>query len=340
MLNIKNNNSSKNLSSAKYRHSLPQLANEMFLTDSGLETTLVFHEGLDLPEFAAFPLMEDENNLKIMQDYYRRHASLACELGLGFVLESVTWRANSDWGAKIGYEEQALDDANRKAIDFLCDIRDEFKAEKSKMVISGCIGPRGDGYAPKNLMTAEETEKYHSAQIKTLSETPADMVSAITINYVEEAIGITRAAASFNIPVVISFTVETDGKLPSGQTLRHAIETVDMATLDYPAYYMINCAHPTHFDGVLEADESWVTRIGGIRANASAKSHAELDESPELDAGSPKEFGEQYRQLLEKLTAVRVIGGCCGTDLRHINEIAKACFESPAQEKIKTDLAA
>lgn len=314
-----------NSASAKYRNNLPQLSGEAFLTDGGLETTLIFHEGLELPHFMSFPLLENEKGVHHLKEYFRPYLSLARDLGVGFILESVTWRANADWGEKIGYSEKDLVVANRKAIDLLSDLRDEFETEKSKMVISACVGPRGDGYAPTNLMSAEEAEKYHSAQIRALSETQADMISAFTLNYVEEAIGIVRAAQSVNMPIVISFTVETDGRLPSGQTLKDAIETVDKATNNAPIYFMINCAHPTHFENVLETDESWTKRIRGIRANSSVKSHAELDESPELDEGNPAELALQYRELLGKLKSVNVVGGCCGTDFRHINEIAKTC---------------
>lgn len=294
-----------------------------------METTLIFKENIELPEFAAFTLLKTVEGKNRLKDYYRQHAALAAENGVGFVLESVTWRANRDWGAKIGYSENDLAEANRQAIDFLCGIRDEFETEKSPIVISGCIGPRGDGYVSGNPMSADEAEKYHLPQIRTFGETAADFISAFTINYVEEAVGITRAAKSLNMPVVISFTVETDGKLPSGQTLKDAIEATDEATGSFPAYFMINCAHPTHFENIL-TDEAWTKRIGGIRANSSTKSHAELDESTELDEGNPLELGRQYRELLSKLPNVRVLGGCCGTDFRHITEIAKTCVVKAA----------
>lgn len=317
----KNNN-------AKYRNSLPQLSGEIFLTDSGLETTLVFQKEIELAEFASFPLLENKEKLQILQDYYRQHALLAYDVEVGFILESVTWRANSDWGEKLGYSQTELDKVNREAIKMLVEIRDEFETEKSPMVISGNIGPRGDGYVSGDLMSAEEAEKYHSAQIKTFSETKADFVSAFTINYSQEAVGIVRAAKSFDMPVVISFTVETDGKLPSGETLKEAIESVDKATDNYASYFMINCAHPSHFENVLNTNEAWLKRIGGLRANASTKSHAELDESTELDTGNPQELGNEYKNLLEKLPNVNVLGGCCGTDFRHITEIANACVKT------------
>ena len=315
----------KDFATAKYRNNLPQLSDEIFLTDGGLETTLVFHKNVNLSYFASFPLLEKSTGIQLLRDYYRQYAALAKDLEIGFILESVTWRANPDWALKLGYSEKTLNKANRQAISFLEEIRSEFETEKSKMVISGCVGPRGDGYSPLKIMSAPEAQAYHSAQINVFSETQADIVSGFTLNYVEEAVGIALAAQSAKIPAIISFTVETDGKLPSGQTLKEAIEKTDEVTDAFPAYYMINCAHPTHFENVIATDETWVSRIRGIRANSSVKSHAELDESDALDEGNPAEMGHQYRELFGKLKNLRILGGCCGTDFRHIQEIAKAC---------------
>ncbi len=311
---------------AKYRNKLPQLSDGIFLTDGGIETTLIFHENLELPDFAAFHLLKDKEGSEALRNYFRTYAALAGKYEVGLILESPTWRANPDWGAKLGYSENELAQMNRQSIALLGDIRDEFENEKTAMVISGCVGPRGDGYSPANLMSADEAQQYHLMQIDTFSETDADMVTAITMNYVEEAIGIARAAKSVGLPVVISFTVETDGNLPTNQTLQDAVESVDEATSNAPAYYMINCAHPTHFANVLTDGEPWLERIRGIRANASTKSHAELNDSEELDEGNPVELGRQHRELLSKLMNLRVLGGCCGTDHRHIEEILKACI--------------
>ena len=192
------------------------------------------------------------------------------------------------------------------------------------MVISGCIGPRADGYKISNKMTVDEARQYHFEQIETFAHSEADLVSAFTINYVEEAIGITRAAQSAGIPVVISFTVETDGRLPSGQALAQAITEVDHTTQNGPAYYMINCAHPTHFNTTLTTDAPWVRRIRAIRANASALSHAELDEAQELEDGNPVELGSQYAELTNMLPNLNIFGGCCGTDHRHVAAICRA----------------
>jgi S-methylmethionine-dependent homocysteine/selenocysteine methylase len=308
---------------ARYRNNLPQLSGGVFLSDGGIETTLIFHEGLDLPYFAAFCLLKDAAGEAALRKYFRTYAELARRYGTGCILESATWRASPDWGAKLGYSLEALVEANRKAIALLQEIRREYERDGTPVVISGCIGPRGDGYNPKAFMTETEAERYHAMQVNTFRDADADMVTAITMTYAAEAIGIARAARAAGMPVAISFTVETDGRLPGGRTLREAIEEVDAATGRAPVYYMINCAHPTHFADVLAAGEPWVSRIRGLRANASAKSHAELDEAKELDTGNPVELGRQYRELWSRLPNLNVFGGCCGTDHRHVEEICK-----------------
>jgi S-methylmethionine-dependent homocysteine/selenocysteine methylase len=311
---------------ARYRNNLPQLANDLFLTDGGLETTMIFREGLDLPEFAAFDLLKHDAGYQALDKYFRTYANMARNYQVGLILESATWRANPDWSNKLGYDAETLAAMNRKAIDLLHNIRQEYETQHCPMVISGCIGPRGDGYIPAAAMTVAEAAEYHRTQIEIFRDAGADLVTAITMNYVEEAIGIARAARSTEMPVVISFTVETDGKLPTGQTLKDAIEQVDFDTENAPAYYAINCAHPTHFANILVAGEPWMERIRGIRANASTKSHAELNESETLDDGDPEEFGSQYSELRAQFPQISILGGCCGADDRHVEAICKACL--------------
>lgn len=309
----------------RYPQGLPQLSNQLFLTDGGIETTLIFYEGHNLPYFAAYDLLKQPFGTESLRKYFCTYAQLAYLYGVGFVLESPTWRASADWGEKLGDSAEDLAALNRKSIELLHEIRGEYESKRSPMVVSGCVGPRGDGYSPAEIMRAEAAEQYHTAQIQAFREAKADMVCAITMTYPEEAIGITRAAQAANLPVAISFTVETDGCLPNGQTLQSAIEQVDSATEQGPAYYMINCAHPTHFEHLFAAPAPWQARIRGIRANASTKSHAELDEAETLDDGNPAELGAQYHQLRQQLPHITIVGGCCGTDHRHIKSIWQAC---------------
>ena len=309
---------------AKYRSRLPQLGSDLFLTDGGIETSLIFHDGLELPYLAAFHLLKDAAGRAALYRYFARYAEVARAHGTGFVLESPTWRASLDWGAKLGYSEAELAEANRVSIALMEELRATFETEATPFVISGCIGPRGDGYDPGEVMTADEAEAYHAFQARVFAAAGADMITAITMTNASEAIGITRAARHQGLPVVISFTLETDGRLPTGQTLEDAIAEVDAATGRGPAYYMINCAHPTHFEDVLGGG-AWIGRLGGLRANASRRSHEELDEATELDDGDPVELGGLYGDLHRRFPQIKVLGGCCGTDHRHIEQIGAAC---------------
>jgi len=309
---------------SKYRHRLPQLRNTLFLTDGGLETTLVFHDQVELPHFAAFDLLRKPEGVERLRRYFETYTRIALDRRVGIVLEAPTWRANADWGAKLGYDAQELADANRMSIGLLLEVRAALEAPATPIVISGNIGPRGDGYRADARMSVAAAMRYHAAQVETFAATDADMIGAFTMNYVEEAVGIALAAHARSMPVALSFTVETDGKLPSGQALAEAIERVDAETGEYPAYYMINCAHPSHFEDVLDELGGKLRRVRGLRANASRRSHAELDASTELDAGDPTVLAAEYRSLQRKLPALAVVGGCCGTDHRHVAAIANA----------------
>jgi len=309
---------------SKYNGALPQLSDRLFLTAGGLETTLIFHQGVELPYFAAFVLMGAEDGEARLRKN-ARFAEIARAAGLGFILDAPTWRANRDWGEKLGYDAAALDVVNRRSIKMLIGLRERFETPASPMVVSGTIGPRGDGYRPDEMMSVEKAQAYHSAQIESFAASDADMVAAFTLSYAAEAIGIVRAATEAGMPVAISFTLETDGRLATGMSLRDAIVAVDDATGGAAAYFEINCAHPTHFMQALEADEAWIQRLRGLRANASKRSHAELDASPDLDAGDPAELGREYRDIRRRYGQFTVLGGCCGTDHRHVEQICLAC---------------
>lgn len=304
---------------------LPLADDSYFLTDGGIETTLIFHDGIDLPLFASFVLLETEDGRRALTNYYKRHIAVARAHGLGFILESPTWRSSRDWGQKLGYSADDLNRINAEAIFLMRTLRNRYESSVSPLVISGCVGPRGDGYVPGELMTSSEARDYHASQIAAMAQAGADIVTAVTMNNTPEATGIALAAKDQSVPAVIAFTVETDGALATGQSLADAIIEVDSVTDGYPIYFMINCAHPDHFDHVLRDGGDWVNRIGGVRANASRMSHAELDESEVLDDGNPAELGEDYRRLMDLLPNLRVMGGCCGTDHRHVDAMGKAC---------------
>jgi len=294
----------------------------MFLTDGGIETSLIFDDHIELPHFAAFTLLRYATGRLALTRYFERYIAVARQARFGFVLESATWRASSDWAVRLGFTKAQLAEANYEAVGLLDKLRRRHQTADTPMLVSGCVGPRGDGYIPGALMTAEEARGYHDQQIDVLVQAGCDLVTAITMTNTPEAIGVARAAAARRVPAVISFTVETDGRLPTGQPLGEAIAELDAEAGTPPAYYMVNCAHPLHVMPALARDGAWTLRIGGLRANASLKSHAELNEAAELDRGDPAALADAHRDLLARLSGVRVLGGCCGTDHRHVAALA------------------
>ncbi|MDQ7980669.1 homocysteine S-methyltransferase family protein [Paraburkholderia sp. SARCC-3016] len=311
---------------SQYRSCLPLLdPDRLFLASGGLETSLVFHEGIDLPHFASFTLLKDDAGTVLIEQHFDRLGALARDRETGLMLSTPTWRANRDWGRKLGYSERALDEANRLAVDLLLRQRAKWQTPKTPVVISGTIGPRGDGYQADMRMSVDAARDYHRTQIETFAATQADLAGGNTLTYIDEAIGMALAARACAMPIFLSFTVETDGRLPSGETLRDAIERTDAETGSYASFFMINCAHPTHFKSTLQAGGDWVQRIRGLRANASRRSHAELNEALKLDDGDPIDLGEQYKELDGFFQRpMSIVGGCCGTDVRHVEQICRA----------------
>jgi S-methylmethionine-dependent homocysteine/selenocysteine methylase len=301
---------------------LPHLATTGFITDGGLETTLVFHDGIDLPDFAAFPLLSDDDGRAALTRYYAAYQEVAERDGVGIVLDTATWRASPDWGARLGWSREALAEINSTAVEFVRELAT--RRPTTPAVINGVIGPRGDGYEVGTRMTPEAAKSYHSLQARAFAAAGADLVTAVTMTYADEAIGVAQAVSAAGLPVAISFTVETDGRLPSGQPLREAIEQVDAETGAVAAYFMVNCAHPSHFAGTFDDDGAWLHRIKAIRANASRMSHEELDNAEDLDRGNPIELASDYVTLAAKLPDLRLVGGCCGTDHEHVAAISSA----------------
>lgn len=300
------------------------MTNEILLADGGLETALIFHEGIDLRDFAAFELLENETGRATLARYWRPFLDLAARTGRGFVLDTPTWRASRDWGAGLGYDADTIARINREAVIFAADLRRDAEASAT-IRLNGVVGPRGDGYAAETVMTALEAEAYHRHQVDALAMGPLDMLTAVTMTNVPEAVGILRAANDADLPVAIGFTVETDGRLPSGASLADAIDEVDAASPRPPGWFMLNCAHPDHFSHVLDGPHA--ARIGALRCNASRLSHAELDTAETLDAGDPIEFATLCAKLAAALPNIRVLGGCCGTDHRHLTCLADALGE-------------
>ena len=295
---------------------LPETTNG-WVTDGGMETDLIFHRGLDLPDFASFPLLDDQQGRAVLDDYYRGYAEVAAQARAGLLLEAPTWRANADWGARLGYDADALHRVNRDAVAYLRSLADEVPDGVEQVLVGGIVGPRGDGYLAGDL-DADRYADYHRPQLAAFAEAGADLATALTLTTVAEAVGVVRAALDVGLPVGVSYTVETDGRLPDGTALGDAIEQLDAATDSAAAHLLVNCAHPDHVGHGIDAAAPWAARIAGLRVNSSRQSHAELDEAEELDEGDLPDLAARTRALAGSLPAVRIIGGCCGTDARHI----------------------
>jgi homocysteine S-methyltransferase len=301
---------------------------DLLLTDGGLETVLVFHEGIDLPAFAAFPLLATAEGRETLLRYHREFLDITGAIGAGYIHETPTWRANAAWGPELGCTPEELRRIAFDAVAMGNQLRDGW-AGTGSFLLSGCIGPRGDGYLPGTTMTPDEAATHHRSQVRDLADAGVDLVTGFTLSYSDEGTGLVAAAAEAGVPVVVGFTVETDGRLPSGETLREAIEAVDAATGRYAAWFMVNCAHPEHILSALETGGSWSSRIGALRANASRLTHAELDEAEVLDDGDPDDLARGYLDLARRLPGLRVVGGCCGTDARHVAAIGQAMATLP-----------
>ena len=280
-----------------------------WVTDGGLETDLLFHRGVELPDFAAFPLVEDER-ARVLREYYVDYVTIAAAAGAGVVLETATWRANPDWGQRLGYDAAALDRVNRAAVELVRDV----DTDGVPVRISGVVGPRGDGYVTGGHR-ADDAAAYHHAQCASFAAAGADLVHAMTISEPAEAVGVVRAARGAGLPVGISFTVETDGRLPDGTALADAVRLVDEVAP--PDWYGVNCAHPTHVVPALDGG-TWQERLRVYRPNASTLTHKELDAVEELDEGDRGLLNATTWALLDLLPSVDTLGGCCGTDASHV----------------------
>lgn len=315
---------------AKYRNQLDKifaLSSPYLIAYSSLETLLIFAEEKELPCYASFVLVKSEEGRDRIRRFYEEHIRLAISHQRSILLDTVGWRANSDWAGKLGIFGDELDDLNRKSVELMVDLQRSMETPGTKIVLSGSVGPRGDGYRTDFRMTPAEAQQYHAHQINVYRDSAIDIIVAYTLTYLDEALGITLAARSAQIPIALSFTLETNGCLPSKESLRTCIEEIDAKTGAWPMFYMVNCIHPIHFIDLLRLhrEEPWVKRIRGFRCNASKLSHEELDNAATLDDGDPVEFGSIHRALREVLPHVVVMGGCCGTDIRHISQICQQC---------------
>lgn len=291
-----------------------------WVTDGGLETDLIFHRGVTLEHFAAYPLLASVEGHAVLSQYYGDYAEIARRAGAQLLLETPTWRTNPDWVARLG---GSLEDVRRISLDsvvFLAALAETFVADglvaADRFAVSGTIGPRGDGYVAGPATSVDEFAEYHSTQVRAFAEGGVDWVTAYTLTTVEEASGVVAAARLHGVDAAVSFTVETDGRLPDGTPLGEAVAT--LWEQGPPDGLLLNCAHPVHIAEALRDDDSWAERVTGLRVNASRQSHAELDAAEVLDEGDLDDLVSTHEQLAARLPQLEVVGGCCGTDARHV----------------------
>lgn len=294
---------------------LPLEGNKTFLVYAGTGTDLIFNHGVELPGFASFPLLEEPGTRVILAGQMQALVDLAREMNVGCILDAPTWMANADRAAPLGYDAERLAEVNKDAVSLMEDVRQA--SARDDVLVSACIGPRYDPYADIPPVPVEDARQYHAAQMQSLKDTSVDLVTAYTFNRPSEAAGCILAARDADLPIIMSLVVETDGCLADGTKLVDGIDQIDAATDSAALFFMVNCAHPTHFAGAIGNHP----RLRGLVANASSCSHAELDEADELDEGDPIELGKQIAAIAQQNPSIQVFGGCCGTDMRHLKSM-------------------
>ena len=286
------------------------------ITDGGIETALTDRLGQDLPEFAAFVLLDTAAGRDTLTEYYRPFIELARDTRIPLVLDTPTWRANPLWGKLLGYDADALARINTDAVALVRTLLADL-APGREATVNGCVGPKFDDYVAEDRMTAAEAEKYHTPQIEALAAAGIDRITAVTVLDPAEGIGVVRAAVAANTPVYVSFTLGEDGRLPDGTELADGIDEIDRATNFAAEAFLINCAHPEEVEAALQRrpDAPQLERLHGFRLNA-----ARHDEEGPGDA--PEDFARALFGLREQVSGSRVFGGCCGTDTPHLTALA------------------
>ncbi len=302
---------------------LPEANDRLFLTEAGIETTMMYKKDWEFRHFCLFELLQNDRFVDDLRTYHTGLIEVAVEHKVGHLLDGVHYRASPDWGALLGMSEQQLADLTAKGIEIYSELSQEYATEDTPIPVGCCIGPRGDAYNADLVMSAEEAEEYHSVQIATAKSAGADFISALTFNHIEEAIGITRAASAAEIPIIMSFSLGREAVLKTGPTIGDAIEAVEVATDRAPLFYMINCNHPIDFAPAIAAPGRWIDRLKGVRPNASSLDHGILCKLGHLEEGDPIELGQQMGDLARRFPQLNVFGGCCGTDRPHMEQIAK-----------------
>ncbi len=299
-----------------------QKEGRFYLSEGGTETELMYKYGFELPHFAMFPLLNNPDAVLKMKEMLRSYLDVAAKHKICALMGGLDYRASPDWGKLLGYSPDGLAEANLQSIEFLREIAKEYASEIPDILFQGLIGPRGDAYEKNESITENEAEDYHSVQLETLKKADVDLALAITFNNIPESIGVARAAAKIGVSLGISLTLDSSSKLNSGPSLAEAIIAIDEETNQSPEFYLINCSHPLEYEPAIEPG-NWISRVRGVRPNASKMEKIELCQIGHLEEGDPEELGKLCGDLARRYPHMDIWGGCCGTWNSHLDEIAK-----------------
>ena len=307
----------------------PLLPGLRYLAEGGQETELMYGHGFDLPEFALFPLLDNPAAAAKLTAMYRAVLDVAVRHRLGVLLGGLDYRASPDWAERLGFDAAQLAEYQIRSIDFLRQVSQPYRKRLPHILVAGCVGPQGDAYHRNEAVTETSAQAYHSTQMANLAAADVDVVEAMTFTSAEEAIGVIRAARAHDLPIVVSFMIDSAGAADGSWSFRKMIETVDSATDGYALFYGINCSHPVEFEPQLAEPGEWLDRIGLLRPNASAKDKTELCQIGHLERGDPADLALRMERLAERMPDVRIWGGCCGTWDEHLERIAAAIGRVP-----------
>lgn len=299
-----------------------QTAGHYYMCEGGTETEVMYKHGFSFPHFAVFELLKDTKAVAALKRMYQDYFEVVAKHNMSALVGGLDYRASPDWGALLGYSAEGLADINHQSIEFLRNIAVDYSNNIENILIQGLIGPRGDAYETNHSITEAEAQDYHSVQLQTLKSANVDLATAMTFNNVPESIGVARAAVEADVPLCISLSLDGSSNLNSGPSLAEAITTIDAATDSSVAFFMINCVHPLEYEPAL-ADEQWITRIRGVRPNASVMDKLSLCTIGHLEAGNPTELGKQMGDLMQRYPHMDICGGCCGTWDTHLDQIAE-----------------
>ena len=250
-------------------------------------------------------------SVQICNDYI----SVAHKAGRPIFIGTPTWRANKERLSEAGVSSNV----NRDAVDFMKRLRSEWSSWKENIPIAGLIGCKNDCYKPVEGISLRDAYDFHSWQIEKLAEPGVDFLLAATIPTLPEATGIALAMAQTGIPYMISFVINREGTILAGNSLEQCINEIDVASGKPPLGYMINCAYPSFLNAHIQP-KAVLSRLIGFQANASSLDHAELEGSATLQVEKIAEWGEEMINL-NRTYGVKILGGCCGTDARHLQYI-------------------